>query len=56
MTSQPAHRPKGDIHEQRRPRVTATARRRVNVDVDLLAHALVLIAEELAQDTIHDDN
>jgi hypothetical protein len=56
MTPQPAHRPRGDIPEHRRPRLTATARRRVNVDIDLLAHALVLIAEELARGTTHDDN
>ena len=56
MTGQSAHRPRGDIHEHRRPRVISTTRRRINVDIDLLAHALVLIAEELAQGTTHDDN
>jgi hypothetical protein len=49
-------RPARDATERRRRRITATARRRVNVDIDLLAHALVLIAEELAKDTTHTDN
>jgi hypothetical protein len=56
MTSQPTHQRKGEIQERRRPRVIPTKRRRVNVDIDLLAHALVLIAEESARDTAHRDD
>jgi hypothetical protein len=40
----------------RRRRATAHTRRRVNVDEDLLARALALIAEEIAQRKRHDDN